>query len=247
MDATTFRWVLAIIGLAILGLLLLLGNPGRKRKPRASRRPPAEAERREPVIDPDGAADSVADEAEFSLEGQGELPIREQDESVLRAVPGPEAPPRPQRPRKPAGPPPELIISLFLVAREDHRISGANLLQAALKTGMEFGDMDIFHRRPDGDERPVFSLANAVKPGYFDREAWKTCESRALVRFLALPGPMLALDAWDAMLATARRMAELLNVDLHDEQHQPLNRQAEAKIRESMRQFDREQARKSLS
>jgi len=57
---------------------------------------------------------------------------------------------------------------------------------------------------------------------------------------------MLALDAWDAMLATAKRMAEVLGAQLLDEERQPLTRQQEGRIREEMRQFDRERARKAL-
>jgi cell division protein ZipA len=107
--------------------------------------------------------------------------------------------------------------------------------------------MDIFHRLADGSDQPVFSLANALKPGHFERESWNTFETKALAVFMALPGPVLALDAWDAMLATARRLAEILNAEIQDEEHAALTRQVEGRIREAMRAYDRERARKSLS
>ena len=93
----------------------------------------------------------------------------------------------------------------------------------------------------------VISLANALKPGHFERESWNTFETKALAVFMALPGPVLALDAWDAMLATARRLAEILNAEIQDEEHAALTRQVEGRIREAMRAYDRERARKSLS
>ena len=114
-------------------------------------------------------------------------------------------------------------MSLFLLARDNHIITGAELLQAAVSTGMEFGDMNIFHRIPEGSEQPVFSLANAAKPGQFGRDEWNTFETSGVVLFMTLPGPVYALDAWDSMLATARRMGEILNADLLDEERKPFH------------------------
>ena len=38
---------------------------------------------------------------------------------------------------------------------------------------------------------------------------------------MALPGPLSALDAWDALLPTAQRMAELLDAIVPDESATP--------------------------
>ena len=235
MDSATLRWIIIIIGLVILAAIFLFGNPSKKRPPKASRRKsPVEKVRREPTLDQVEPAQSTPEvDAET---GQGELPIGEAVE------PAPEPPP----PKKPAGPPPDKIITLFLMAPDNHVICGADLLEAAVKTGMTFGDMNIFHRTVDGSEKPAFSLANAVKPGFFDKEAWNTFETSGLALFLTLPGPTLALDGWDAMLATARRMAEILRVELHDGDHTPFTRQKEAEIREEMRLYDRSKARQTF-
>ena len=228
MDAATLRWIIIAIGAIILVSIFLFGNPDRKRKPRASRRKlSAEADRVEPSLD------------DSSPPGQGELPIGQVTE------PAPKPQPR-SRPRKPAGPPPEKIVTLFLLARDNHLLNGAELLQAAVKTGMEFGEMDIFHRTMDGSDQPIFSLANAMKPGSFDRDAWNSFETNGVAMFMALPGPILALDAWDKMLATARRVAEIINADIHDANREPFTRQAEARIREELRSYDRDRARKAL-
>jgi len=256
MEASTLRWIIIVIGVIILAAIFLFGNPEKKRTPRASRRKPLPSnQRREPSLDanpdsaqsaagegaptdtPPGAEPGLADAGAKARSGQGELPIR--------AVPSKPEPPR--KPRKPAGPPPDKIITLFLLARDNHRIGGAELLEAALKTGMTFGEMDIFHRLADGSEQPVFSLANAISPGHFDKDAWNTFETGGVAVFMTLPGPMLALDAWDAMLATARRIAEILQAEIRDGDRVPFTRQKEAETREEMRQYDREKARQSLS
>lgn len=241
MEASTLRWILIVVGLVILGLILVFGNPGKKKQPRASRKErnkekaktsragrKGERVRKEPTLGP--APDQDDDDEEFEPGDQGELDIGEET-------------PR-EEPRKPSGPPPpapDRIITLYLIARDNHVITGAQLLEATVKTGMDFGQMDIFHRASDSDSQSVFSLANAAKPGHFDRGAWPEFETRALVLFMTLPNPRHALDAWDAMLAAANRMAVILNADVHDEERHPFSRRREAQIREEMRDYDRKQ------
>ena len=234
MEASTLRWILIVVGILILGLILVFGNPGKKKKPRASRNEKgkgadkSETVRKEPTL---GPVDEPSDEdTEINPGDQGELAIDEE------AAPTP----RPKR-TGPPPPPPEKIITLYLIARDNHVITGAQLLEAAVKTGMDFGDMDIFHRVSERESMSVFSLANAAKPGQFDRGAWPEFETRALVLFMTLPNPRQALDAWDAMLAAANRMAGILIAEVHDEERHPFSRQKEAQIREEMREYDRKQ------
>lgn len=139
----------------------------------------------------------------------------------------------------PPGPPPEKIISMFLQARGDHKISGVDLLDAALKSGMVFGDRDIFYRVMDDSEDILFCMANLTKPGSFDKSAWNSLETNGVTMFMTLPGPLGALDAWNAMLVTSRRIAELLHADLLDDTQSVFTRQKEGQIREELREYER--------
>ena len=216
----------------ILASIFLFGNPQKKRIPRASRRKEnIKAERQEPTLESESAPGTMVDD-EFAEPGQGELDIG-RIEPVMEDISA--------SPKEPSAPLPDKIKSLFLLARDNHAINGAELLQAALNTGMEFGDMNIFHRIPEGTEKAVFSMANAAKPGHFDRETWNTFETSGVVLFMTLPGPAFALDAWDSMYATAQRMSEVLNAELLDEEKNRFTRQKEAQIREDMRAYDRSQ------
>jgi cell division protein ZipA len=58
--------------------------------------------------------------------------------------------------------------------------------------------------------------------------------------FITLPGPLPALDSWDAMLPTAQRIAELLDGELLDEDRNALGRQRIAGLREELRDWDRQ-------
>ena len=82
----------------------------------------------------------------------------------------------------------------------------------------------------------------AAKPGHFERDEWNTFETTGVALFMALPGPVNALDAWDSMLATARRMSEILNAELLDEERSHFTRQREAQVREEMREYDRQKS-----
>lgn len=239
METSTLRWIIIIIGILVLASIFLFGNPDKKRKPSASRKKEkSNQERREPTLE-ERSADELIQDREFAEETAKPL-NPEPDQGELLVEP-PQLKPvdSPPKPKKPAGPPPEKIKSLFLLARDNHIINGAELLQATIKTGMEFGEMNIFHRVPEGSDRPIFSLANAAKPGHFDRDAWNTFETSGVVLFMTLPGPVSGLDAWDSLFATAQRMSELIKANLLDDDHNPFSRLKEAQIREEMREYDR--------
>ena len=137
------------------------------------------------------------------------------------------------------------IVTLYVRARDDRSISGLSLLDAAIKAGLRFGEMKIFHRRHRGATKPVFSMANITRPGSFDPSGWNLFQTPGVTLFMTLPGPVSALDAWDAMLATGKRLAELLDADLMDDAQCLLTRQRIAQIREDMREFDRRNGLKS--
>jgi cell division protein ZipA len=228
MDISTFRWILIIAGIAVLAAIFLLGSPEKSRKRRASRkrnRRTAAPLRKEPILD-DGEQGGPLDEPEPG--SQAELDMRPTAESAESDLP-------------PPAPPPDKIITLFVQVRDNHRISGVDLLEAALKAGLVFGDRDIFHRVVEDSGEIVFSMANLTKPGYFDKTSWNTFETIGVTLFMTLPGPMPALDAWDAMLATSRRIAELLHADLLDDTHSTFTRQREGQIREDLRAYVRSQ------
>lgn len=225
MDISTFRWILIVLGAVVLGAILLFGSPEKRRQKRASRKPNRRTRQRtrvEPTLQEGDDEGATAFDAGSEPSGQPELDI---------------APPEPKRP--PPGPPPDKIITLFLQARDNHRISGVDLLDAALKAGLVFGDRDIFHRVMEDTDEIVFSMANLTKPGYFDKTAWNTFETIGVTLFMTLPGPMPPLDAWDALLATARRISELMHTDLLDESHSTFTRQREGQIREELRVYQR--------
>ncbi|MBS0194041.1 MAG: cell division protein ZipA [Proteobacteria bacterium] len=135
------------------------------------------------------------------------------------------------------------IVTLFVAARAGRMLTGADLVVAAEKAGLVHGHMSIYHRLVDGkpEAGPVFSVANMIKPGNFDLTRLHELRTPGISFFLTLPAPrpLSALDAWDAMLPTAQRMAELLDALVLDEERNALGRQRIAHIRDEMRAYDR--------
>jgi len=237
MDNFTFRWILVVVGIVIIAGIFLFGNPDKKRKPRASRkRVHAQRVRREPVLDAEGGDDWDNDEQadarqpELAMGGLGD------DSAVDSKVDSGHD----TKPAAPAAPLPDKIVTLFLQARDNHTITGVELLDSSLKSGLVFGRSDIFHRIQEEDIEPIFSMANLTKPGTFDKDAWNTMEIKGVTMFMTLPGPRNALDAWDSMLATSRRLAELLHADLLDDTQAVFTRQRSLQIKEELREYERQ-------
>lgn len=152
------------------------------------------------------------------------------------------APPKSELGRRSSQLPVERIVTLFVVAREGMLFNGADLVVAADKAGLEYGDMGIYHRLVDGkrDHGPIFSVANMLKPGSFNLGNLAALRTPGVSFFMTLPGPLQALDAWDAMLPTAQRLAELLDGLVLDEERNAVGRQCIAHIRDQLRAWDRE-------
>lgn len=142
----------------------------------------------------------------------------------------------------------ERIVTLFVAARPGDSLAGADVVVAAEKAGMQFGDMGIFHRPVLGKvaEGPVFSMANMVKPGNFDMTQLDSVRTPGVTLFMTLPGPLPALDAWEMLLPTAQRLAELLDAQVLDEGRNALGRQRIAHIRDELRAWDRQQERNQI-
>lgn len=164
------------------------------------------------------------------------------------AAPAAKIPPRSDLGRRPAQLPVERIVTLFVVAREGVPFHGPDLVVAAEKAGLEFGDMGIYHRLVDGKRElgPIFSVANMLKPGNFDLGRLDALRTPGVSFFMTLPAPLKALDAWDAMLPTAQRLAELLDGHVLDEERNALGRQRIAHIRDQLRGWDRDHEGKEI-
>jgi len=137
----------------------------------------------------------------------------------------------------------EEVLVINVIARDEGGFKGSALLQNILESGLRFGEMDIFHRHESmaGNGEILFSMANGVKPGTFDLDDIEHFSTRAVSFFLGLPGPRHPRQAFDLMIAAARKLGHELGGELKDDQRSVLTAQTIEHYRQRIAEFERRQ------
>ena len=134
----------------------------------------------------------------------------------------------------------EEVLVISVISRDPAGFKGPALLQNILESGLRFGEMDIFHRHESmaGNGEVLFSMANAVKPGVFDLDDIDLFSTPAVSFFLGLPGPRHPKQAFDVMVAAARKLSQELNGELKDDQRSVLTAQTIEHYRQRIVEFE---------
>ena len=130
------------------------------------------------------------------------------------------------------------IVAIRLMARKSGGFAADALILALREHGLKHGQFGIFHR-PDSDDgdQTEFSVASLVEPGSFDLSRLKKDYYPGVSMFLALPGPVDGVEAFDGMLDTARALAKQFDGELFDEQGSTLSLQRQRYLREEVVHF----------
>lgn len=127
----------------------------------------------------------------------------------------------------------ERLIVFYLKAPSGQAFAGPGLFEALATTGMTLGEMGIYHDRNSyGDT--IFSIANIFEPGTLDIDDPEHFSTRGVALFMQLPlagNAMDEMDAFERMLGKAEILAGRLGGELHDEHHQPLDDAGVARAR----------------
>ncbi|MEP3561314.1 MAG: cell division protein ZipA, partial [Marinobacter sp.] len=91
------------------------------------------------------------------------------------------------------------VLVINVLSPQDKPFEGAVLKKLFEACGLEFGDLDIYHRHEGSDTTtPVqFSVASAVEPGTFRPEDMPALSTPGISFFMSLPGPTNALQAFE--------------------------------------------------
>jgi cell division protein ZipA len=135
------------------------------------------------------------------------------------------------------------VIVINVLARDGDDFKGKQLKDLFEACGLEFGDMDIYHRHEGADTiSPVqFSVANAVEPGTFRPEQMESLTTPGISFFMSMPGPSDILQAFDFMLETAQCVVRNLGGELKDERRSVMTPQTAEHCRQRIREFERKQ------
>ena len=217
------RWILLLAGAGvILGILLLNWLPGKLKLVSQRRRVRPSVRARAAVP----ATDEINVEEELEKLGQlldDDAP-GEQPEPIYEIGASPKKPTAVDR-----------VFSLYVLAPTGVPFRGPILLGALADAGLEFGDMQIFHRYEEQDgQQLLFSLASIREPGIFDLSAMHDFTTDGLVLFIQVPGQTDALRAFESMVAAARALANSLDGTIYDATNSVLTNQTIGHMREEV-------------
>ena len=229
------RWILLLAGAAVILVVYLVSYyQGRSKQPVRRNAP-----RTTPTIN---AAASEAgleiDAADFSSEMDEELEQLGQmisaDTPVVEEMSVIEIPAESPGPVKASVQ--DKVYTLFVKAPRGVPFRGPVLLGALAAAQLEYGDMQIFHRieTVNGQEKVMFSVANLREPGTFDLSAMENFTSEGVVLFMQVPGTVDAVRTFDAMLESAKTLADCLDTRVCDSTQNPLTQQAIGHMREEV-------------
>lgn len=131
---------------------------------------------------------------------------------------------------------PDQVFALFVLAPHGVPFRGPLLLGALVDAGMEYGDMQIFHRldKQGGNGKVLFSTANIREPGIFDLSAMEHFTTEGLAFFMQVHSGVDAVAAFEAMVESARSVANSLDGTVCDATRSVLTRQTIGHMREQV-------------
>jgi cell division protein ZipA len=139
----------------------------------------------------------------------------------------------------------DVFASVNITANHMDGFRGRLVEQVALRQGMEFGALNIFHMKNNNALgcRHLFSMANLFKPGEFDLATLDTFRTHGLTLFMAVPCVYQPRQAFDKMVATAKGFCRMLGGKMLDHDRRPLSEQGLAAIRAQIDQIATEMIR----
>ena len=127
----------------------------------------------------------------------------------------------------------DVLASINILANGPTGFSGRAIDQAARLSGLQFGAMNIYHKKNDQALgcRHLFSLANLYQPGEFDPVKVDRFRTQGLTLFMNVPCAYQPGRVFEQMTQIARALCEKLDGRLEDHDHHPLTDQGLMVIR----------------
>jgi cell division protein ZipA len=130
------------------------------------------------------------------------------------------------------------LLMIYLVSNQGKPIYGLDLLNALMRFGLRFGEMNIFHQVDQSDQTTKrYSVANMEEPGTFDLDKMNEINTSGLVLFLEPKKIDNPNDALDDMLEMAGKLSVLLDLELRTQKNQRLNETIVNEMRASVAQL----------
>lgn len=138
----------------------------------------------------------------------------------------------------------DVFASLNIIANSEVGFTGRAIEQAAMRQGLQYGELNIFHMKNRGTEggRNLFSLANLFKPGDFDLTKLDQLHTRGLALFINVPCVHRPAEVFDKMAETAKALCRQLDGELLDHERRYISDQGLAGIRKHIENIETQMA-----
>jgi cell division protein ZipA len=119
----------------------------------------------------------------------------------------------------------DVLASVNIASTGPTGFSGRAIDQVARHFGMQFGAMNIYHKKNDQALgcRHLFSLANLYQPGEFDPKKLDRFRTQGLTLFMNVPCAYQPVRVFDEMVTSAKGLAKMLEGQIEDHDHRPLS------------------------
>ncbi len=131
--------------------------------------------------------------------------------------------------------PESLLIVLNIMSPRGHVFTGEGIHAVMTSAGLTHGEHKIYHYMQDN--LAIFSIANAVEPGFFELSELKNISTPGLAVFMQLPGPLECRKAFDSLLEISKRLADALSGELCDENRTVLTPQTISHLKEKVEAY----------
>jgi len=126
------------------------------------------------------------------------------------------------------------LIQFGVVAPPGSVFNGDQLIQALTEVGLEYGEMEIFHRYDKASDTRLFSVASMVEPGTFPIDDISLFQCPGLLLFFQPPGVPDPIAAFDEMVAACHALGRRLSGDEWDSKRKQLTEETIAALRRSL-------------
>lgn len=131
--------------------------------------------------------------------------------------------------------PESLLIVLNIMSPQGRMFTGEGIHAVMISAGLTHGEHKIYHYMQDG--LAVFSIANAVEPGFFELSQLQSTTTPGLAVFMQLPGPVECRKSLETLLDVSKRLATALTGELCDENRSVLTQQTIAHLKEKVESY----------
>ena len=127
----------------------------------------------------------------------------------------------------------DVLASINILANGPTGFYGRAIDQTARNFGLQFGAMNIYHKKNDQALgcRHLFSLANLYQPGEFDPTQVERFRTQGLTLFMNVPCAYQPVRVFEQMVQIAKGLSDKLDGRLGDHDHHPLTDQGLMVIR----------------